>query len=504
MAVQSSVDWATIPNAADFVKWPKNRGLASLFFFSSILYVGQFLNGYDGTITGGLQALPDWHTDLGNPDANRIGLMNAAAYIVGICMGPINAYVVDRFGRKWPIRWFTLTMMLGTIVGVIAGVKQGNTGYALFVASRAIIGSGIPPFLMTAQIMMQEIAHPRFRPQLAALWDANWVFGSTIGSLITFGTSYLNNSWSWRIPYLLQLVPAVYMLIAVQFVPETPRYLIANGREGEAHEFFIKYHGNGNVEDELVAFEWEEMKATIALEEASKRYSWRQVLKIPGNKHRLGLAALMTFMPQLNGSNIITMYYSVVLAQCGIKGAAQTTGIGTGLNLWSFILQLAAMGASNGVYAKSGQTNKAAGIASVAMVWIYSIPNNFSQPLFYSYPAELLNYSLRGKGMAVWNTVNQAWGAYGSYVNSIALDTIGWKYYLVFVPILSVQWVLAYFFMVETKGFTLEEIAIAFEGTGAAVSKVDQRLARENEVAQEGKDDEKGPEGAVSVAVMEA
>ncbi|WRT66776.1 uncharacterized protein IL334_003739 [Kwoniella shivajii] len=476
MTGQTDINWASIPNAVDLTKWPRNKGLSSLFFFASILYVGQFLNGYDGTITGGLQALPSWHADLGNPDANRIGLMNAAAYIVGICMGPINAYVVDRFGRKWPIRWFTITMMLGTIIGVIAGVKQGNTGYALFVVSRAIIGSGIPPFLMTAQIMMQEI-----------------------------------------------LLPAIYMLIAVQFVPETPRFLIANGKEEEARAFFVKYHGNGNEDDELVAFEWEEMKATIALENAHQRYSWAQVLKIPGNKHRLGLAALMTFMPQLNGSNIITMYYSVVLAQCGIKGAAQTTGIGAGLNLWSFLLQfagaralkytkrrpmvliawpmlavgMAAMGASNGVYAKSGQTNKAAGIASVAMVWIYSIPNNFSQPLFYSYPAEVLNYTLRGKGMAVWNTVNQAWGAYGSYVNSIALANIGWKYYLVFVPILSVQWVLAYFFMVETKGFTLEEIALAFEGPNAAVAKVDRRLAEESPVM----DEKKGLEDCTSVAI---
>ncbi|WVQ84277.1 hypothetical protein IAT38_006429 [Cryptococcus sp. DSM 104549] len=505
---ESAVAWYDIPNAIDHTPWPRNKGLNKLFFFSSVLYVGQFLNGYDGTITGGLQALPYWKADLGHPDASKIGLLNAAAYIVGVCMGPINSYVADRFGRKWPIRWYSFAIMLGTVLGCIAGTKEGNTGYALFVASRAVIGSGIPPFLMTAQMMNQEIAHPRFRTRLAGFWDCNWVLGSTVASFITFGTSYIDNSWSWRIPYLIQLVPAIYMLVAVQFMPETPRFLIANGHEGEAHQFFIKYHGDGNPHDELVAFEWEEMKATIELENKNKTMmSWAEVLRIPGNKHRLGLAALMTFMPQLNGSGIISFYYSVVLAQCGITGASKTTGIGAGLNMYGFVLQcagvyftpssrrrrmvliswpllmigMAAMAASNGVYETSGQTNKAAGIASVVMVWVYSGPSNFISPLFYAYPAEILNYSIRGKGMAVWNTVNQAWGAYGSYVNSIALDNIGWKYYCVFIPILAFQWVLAYFFMVETKGYTLEEIAMAFEGSNAAVAQVDARIKKDLE-----------------------
>ena len=45
------------------------------------------------------------------------------------------------------------------------------------------------------------------------------------------------------------------------------------------------------------------------------------------------------------------------------------------------------------------------------MVWLFQIPNNFVSPLFYSYPTEILNYAIRAKGMAVWNTFNQGWGA---------------------------------------------------------------------------------------------
>lgn len=55
------------------------------------------------------------------------------------------------------------------------------------------------------------------------------------------------------------------------------------------------------------------------------------------------------------------------------------------------------------------------------------------------------------------------------FVNPIALDNIGWKYYLVFVVLLLVILVTIYFFYPETKGFSLEEIAIIFDGDGARV-----------------------------------
>ena len=98
-----------------------------------------------------------------------------------------------------------------------------------------------------------------------------------------------------RIPYILQVPFALYVLIAVQFVPETPRFLLAKGFEDEALQFFVKYHGNGNPDDELVVFEFLEMKSAIQQEQAAKAEAWSQIIKIPSNRHRLGLAALMIF-----------------------------------------------------------------------------------------------------------------------------------------------------------------------------------------------------------------
>ncbi|KAK8864109.1 hypothetical protein IAR55_001355 [Kwoniella newhampshirensis] len=521
------IDWTSIPNASDHLPWYKNKGLRQLNFMLSIVFMSEFLCGYDGTIVGGLQALPSWREDLGHPNASKIGLLNAVSFIVGLIMGPIVSFVSDKYGRKWPLRFYGYTMVLGTVIGCIAGAVHKG-GYGLFVASRAIIGTGLTSFLIGALIIMQEATHPRSRAQVAALFDCNWILGSTLGSFVTFGCSYIHSSWSWRIPYLVQLVPAIYIVVALQFVPETPRWLIAQGRDSEAFAFLVKYHGNGDDTDPLVLFEYEQMRRTLALENEAKKLTWLEVWRQPGNKHRFGLVSLMTFMPQMNGSSVISFYYTVVLELVGIKGTATQTGIGAGINMWSFLVQIfgvlslghfrrrsmilivwpllmlgmALLAATGAVFAQSGQTNTRAGIASVVFVWLYSGTSSYASPLFYSYPAEVLNYSVRGKGMVVWNTVNQVWGAYGAYVHSIALNKIGWKYYCVFIPILFGQWVLAYFFMVETKGYTLEEIAIAFEGNAAAVAGVDaslqaERYTRYGEKSEES--DSKMEEAAVDV-----
>lgn len=56
------------------------------------------------------------------------------------------------------------------------------------------------------------------------------------------------------------------------------------------------------------------------------------------------------------------------------------------------------------------------------------------------------------------------------FVNPIALEAIGWKYYLVFVAILVVGCFIVYFFYPETRGHTLEEMAVIFDGESARVT----------------------------------
>lgn len=118
---------------------------------------------------------------------------------------------------------------------------------------------------------------------------------------------------------------------------------MANGRESEAFDFFVEYHGNGDREDELVRFEFEEVKAALALEKEAKSAKWRNIVRDKSSLHRLALAALMTFMTSMSGSSIIYYYYTVVLELVGITDTTVQTGIGAGLSMWTWFIQIAAV-----------------------------------------------------------------------------------------------------------------------------------------------------------------
>ena len=58
---------------------------------------------------------------------------------------------------------------------------------------------------------------------------------------------------------------------------------------------------------------------------------------------------------------------------------------------------------------------------------------------------------------------------FNTFVNPIALEAIGWKYYFVFVAVLACFGLTAYFFYPETRGYSLEQMAVIFDGEDAEV-----------------------------------
>lgn len=96
------------------------------------------------------------------------------------------------------------------------------------------------------------------------------------------------------------------------------------------------------------------------------------------------------------------------------------------------------------MYAETGETNNHASVGTVVFVWLYLTIFNFANPVLWSYPAEVQTYSMRSKGLLVWNTTKQLLSAYVTWVDAIALNAIGYKYYAVYMPLLVIQFFLAY------------------------------------------------------------
>jgi hypothetical protein len=78
----------------------------------------------------------------------------------------------------------------------------------------------------------------------------------------------LTNSWAWRTPSVIQALPSVLQVLLVFFAPESPRFLISKGRDAEALKTLAYYHADGNQDDPLVRYEFEEIKTAIEADRA--------------------------------------------------------------------------------------------------------------------------------------------------------------------------------------------------------------------------------------------
>ncbi|THH06220.1 hypothetical protein EW146_g9685 [Bondarzewia mesenterica] len=90
--------------------------------------------------------------------------------------------------------------------------------------------------------------------------------------------------------------------------------------------------------------------------------------------------------------------------------------------------------------------------------------------------SQFLPFAIRAKGFVVFNFAVSLSLIFNQYVNPVALNALGWKYYIVYACWLAFEAVFVFLFIIETKNRTLEETAALFDGNGT-VDKISQQAA---------------------------
>jgi len=464
--------------------WYRDPGRRKLYALLLIALLSSATNGYDGSLMNGVQSITYYENYFNHPHGSTQGLLNAIQSVGSICSLILAPYLADYGGRKW-------TIFVGACIVTIAGIVQClSVNIHMFIAARFLIGLGSGTSGLGSPLLITEIAHPAERGKITALYNTQYYFGAFLGGWITFGTLYIGSNWSWRLPSLLQAAPSAVQVFLVLLLPESPRFLMSKGKDEKALQILAKYHANGNAEDPLVRFEYAEMKASIAQGEQKGR--WGDLFATPGNRYRVFICLCCGIFSQFSGTSLTAYYLHNILDSIGEtdpKYQNKLNGFILMVNMieawfWSFMVDrvgrrplflIAAGGmcctfsiwiALTAENLKTGNISYGKGV--IAMIFFHNFFYNFAWiSLNVAYPLEILGYKIRANGLLLQNLATSVALFINQYAIPPGIAAGSWKFYFLFEGLLIIQFITVYFFFIETRGATLEEIGKTFDGADA-------------------------------------
>ncbi|KAJ3507015.1 hypothetical protein NLJ89_g6538 [Agrocybe chaxingu] len=290
------------------------------------------------------------------------------------------------------------------------------------------------------------------------------------------------SEWSWRVPTLVQAFCPVIQIAAVWFMPESPRWLVSKGMESRAASVLAKYHAHGSDErDPLVMFEMAQIRHAIRMEEEiNKSTSYWSLFQTPGNRKRMRIILGIAVFSQWSGNGLVSYYIDLVLEGVGVTDTKTKAIINGCLQIFNFVIALGAamlvdfagrrplfIVSNSGMLATfscwtittalyKNLNNAAAARATVPLIFLFYFFYDLAYtPMLIAYALEILPF----RNLTMMATV-----AFNQFVNPWALDAIDWWYYVIYCGWLVFELTFVFFFIVETKGRTLEETAALFDG----------------------------------------
>lgn len=255
----------------------------------------------------------------------------------------------------------------------------------------------------------------------------------------------------------------------------------------------VKYHGASDRDSPLVRFEMAEIEAAIEVDNLQKSLSWKVLFSTRGNRHRSFLVGILGFIMQWQGNGLVSYYLKLVLTSAGITDAKTQLEINGGTQIWAFVsalfaaqfvelagrrrMFLAALSGTalsyviwtilSALAAEGGYKNKGLGYGVVAMIFVFQGFYHIAGPIAPVYVQECSTYETRAKANILYGLTTTGASVFNSFTNPVALGKIGWKYYIVYCC-LDVVWIFVIFFTFpETRGLSLEEISLIFDGSEA-------------------------------------
>jgi len=299
------------------------RSKLYVYKIALVASMGGFLFGYDlVVIAGALPFLVDYfHL---TPAMKGFAVSSA---ILGAIAGPlIGLWVADNLGRR-------RTMMLAATCFMVSTIGTAFTETIWYFAFwRFLGGIGIGLAMISSPIYIAELSPPHIRGSLVNVNQLSNVIGINLAVIVGYFFSTGENGWRWM--FGSQAVPVLFLILGLLLIPESPRWLAAKNRVGEALNVLTKINGKAKAEVEL-----KEIEKELGEEEGS----FRELLN-PGIKLALFIGIVLMIFSQINGVNMMLMYGPTILAEAGIKISSNAILSSIPVYILIFICTLLAFG----------------------------------------------------------------------------------------------------------------------------------------------------------------
>src|SRR5580693_5956539 len=223
--------------------------LGYVWLISVVAAMGGLLFGWDWVVIGGAKPFFQRYFDL-TSDA-QIGWANSCA-LVGCLFGALLAGALsDKFGRKRLLVVAALVFAVTSLGNALAG------NFAIFIAWRICGGIAIGLASNLSPMYIAEVAPARMRGKLVAINQLTVVVGILLAQFINWflvrklpsgaTDEFIRNSWfgqeGWRWMFGLTAVPALLFFGGMMFIPESPRWLLKNGKADQARRILKSIGG---------------------------------------------------------------------------------------------------------------------------------------------------------------------------------------------------------------------------------------------------------------------
>jgi SP family sugar:H+ symporter-like MFS transporter len=460
-------------------------------FLGLVASIGGFMFGYtSGQISGYFQ-MADYQRRFGEftDNPNKLGDSSTGYYfsvtrqgtiVSMLCAGALIGSLAvgklaDTLGRRMAVSASAFFCSIGMIIEI-----SSTTHWAQFAVGRLVTGMGVGALSVTVPMYQSESTPAVIRGVVVACYQLFVTLGIWTAYMINYGTHTMDSSASWRITVGLGFLFTFILGGGMLFLPESPRFAFRQGREEEARATIARLGGvDGNhksVNDQI-----NEIRFKLDEERAGKDTKWYEMFTAPTMLRRVMIGVVLQAGQQLTGANFFFYYGTTVFQGVGLDNSYVTQIILGSVNvfctfgglwvvqkcarrtalivgaLWAVVCFLIYALVGELVLEKTGSSAAGNVLIVFTCLFIVSFATTWG-PLVWAVVAELYPARYRAPCMALATASNWLWNFLISFFTTFIVNDIHYWYGLVFGGSCLFLAGFVFFFVIESKDRSLEEI----------------------------------------------